>query len=102
MKKDWEKSEEKACQLWGGRRTPASGSRPTSKLDVIIHSGKMEGWRIENKFQSEKESFSVKKGLLSKIRKQAAVTGDKAFLRIDLGGEVYVVFRELDALEVID
>lgn len=100
MKKAWEKSEDDACRLYDGVKTPASGSKAHSKLDVIIQSGALQGYRMEVK-QSDSGSFSVSKKLFTKIRKQAAVTGNKALLRVDLGGDVFICMRECDFLEVI-
>lgn len=99
--KDWQISEANCSLVWNSVPVPRSGAGLDSKLDHIIPDGPIAGTRIENK-QTSKESYSIKKADLRKYARQAAMTGDKFFLRIDFGGgEVYNLFPEDFAASIV-
>ena len=78
---------------WDAKPVPGSGSILDSKLDGVISSGPLAGYRIENKF-TEKASFNLTIAMLKKAESQALITGDKAIMRIDLNGKVGMFIPE--------
>lgn len=82
--KRYPKGEKSICEYYGLKPTPASGAHWKNKGDATA-----EGVRIEIK-ETDKESLSVKKEWLTKITKEAAMTGVSPRLLFRIGSEIWV------------
>lgn len=97
MLKDWQLSE-RGClddfEDYGPERVIFSGSLPHEKLDIKLTKGKLEGWRISNKFTTKKSaSFTLED--LTKDFKQGALNGAKVFRRIEFSnGKKYILLEQ--------
>lgn len=89
-----QKQERSLAKNLGGRTVPASGAFWSRKGDV-----RSEDLLVEAK-TTEKASFSIKKTIWEKIRKEALLDGRIPVLAVQIQGRNLVVLDEEDFLEL--
>jgi hypothetical protein len=94
MSKPWEKQEKRLAKQVSGTRPAASGAFWTRKGDV-----RTEDLLIEAK-QTDKASYSIKKQIWDKIRREALLDGRTPVLAIQIQDRNLVVLDEEDFLEL--
>ena len=94
MSKPWEKQEKRLAKKTGGTTTAASGSFWSRKGDV-----RSVDLLIEAK-QTDKASYSIKKQIWDKIRREALLDGRIPVLAIQIQDRNLVVLDEEDFLEL--
>lgn len=90
----WEKHEKTQARKTGSTTTSGSGNGKLDKGDF-----KNDKFRVECKY-TDAASFILKKQILDKIHREAALTGRHPALSISIQGDVYYVIPEDVALEI--
>jgi hypothetical protein len=103
LREDWDQSEVDALKEFEDYEAflvPLSGRGVSDKLDVGFKAGKLQRYRMSNKF-TEAKSFSVSIKDWDKDLKQAAMMGCKLIRRVDVNGRKFIISEQDRFLELI-